>query len=202
MKKILLTTVVLLMSLVAGNAQKVKTVDGNPDAIKGDQNVNVIFTYENLKVGKMDESAYLEREIAERDAKEAGTGDEWLKKWEYDKTYRYPPKFIQLFNNYGGDYFGTNIEEEVANSKYTMKVNTSMIEPGFNVGITRRPALINQEIYVYETSNPDNILYHATILKSPGTSVINDYDTGERIKEAFAKSSKTFCKFLSKKHMK
>lgn len=202
MKRLFVLAMAVCSLAFVSNAQKIKTVSGSPDVIKGDKNVNVVFTYDNMKVGKMDEAAYLEREIKERDDKEAGTGEVWAGKWQNDKEERFPPKFVALFNQYGGDYFGTNIEQNVADAKYTMKVNTSMIEPGFNIGITRKPAGVNMEVYIFETANPDKILHELTILNAPGTSMGNDYDAGERIKESFAKAAKEYAKYLEKKHMK
>lgn len=203
MKKILFAAIALVFALTSANAQKLKTVDGTPVAIKGDKNVNIIFTYENLKVGKLEEAAYIEREIKEREDKEAGIGDAWAKKWNNDKQDRYPLKFIALFNQYGGDYFGTNVVANATDAKYTMKVNVSWIEPGFNVGVMRKPAGANMEIYIYETATPDKILHELTVLNSPGADAVGmDFDAAYRIQESYAKAGKTYAKFLQKKYMK
>lgn len=203
MKKLIVAVAALLISAASVNAQKIKTVDGSPDVIKGDKNVNLVFTYENVKVGKMEEAAYIERETKERDEKEAGTGEVWAGKWQADKEERYPPKFVKLFNEYGGDYFGTNVVLDATDSKYTMKINVSWIEPGFNVGVMRKPAGTNMEISIFETAKPDDILYEATIINSPGADAMGmDFDAGYRIEESYAKAAKYFAKFLNKKHMK
>ncbi len=203
MKKLILAVIAVVFMMSGSQAQKIKTVSGNPDVIKGDKNVNLVFTYENVKVGKMEEAAYLEREIGERDEKEAGTGEVWAGKWQADKEVRFPPRFVKLFNQYGGDYFGTNVVLDAADSKYTMKINVSWIEPGFNVGVMRKPAGTNMEISIFETANPDGVLYEATILNSPGADAMGmDFDSGYRIEESYAKAAKYFAKFLNKKHMK
>lgn len=185
------------------NAQKLKTVEGSPNVIKGDKNIAVVFTYDNLKVGKMEEADYIKREIAEREEKEPGTGEKWAKAWGNDKKDRYPEKFIELFNKFGGELFDAKIVPGSSNSKYTMKVNTSWIEPGFNVGVMRKPALTNQEIVICETSNPDVIIHKLTILKSTGTGAAGyDFDAGFRIRESFAKAAKEYAQFIYKKHIK
>lgn len=199
----MLAAIVVAFSLTGVNAQKIKTIDGTPEAIKGDQNVNVIFTYDNLKVGKMDEAAYIEREVKEREDKEAGVGETWAGKWKADQQERYPKRFVELFNQYAGDYFGTNVVPNSTDSKYTMKVNISWIEPGYNIGISRRPAGVNMEIYIYETATPDKILHETTILNSPGTGAGGyDFDAGLRIQESFAKGAKEYAKFMQKKYFK
>lgn len=202
MKKTILLSLAIVVSITGLFAQKVKTIDGTPEVIKGDKNINIIFTYDNLKVGKMEEAAYIEREVNERDEKEAGKGEIWAGKWQKDKEDRYPELFIKLFNRYGSDLFGSNVVPDATDAKYTMKVNISWIEPGFNVGVMRKPAGVSMEIYIYETANPTEILHKLTIINSPGTSTGNDYDAGERIKEAFAKAAKQYAKYIYKKHLK
>lgn len=203
MKRLFLFAIVTGFVTFSTQAQKMKAISGSPEVIKGDKNVNVIFTYENLKVGKKLEADYIEKRKSDKNKKEAGTGDKWEKAWHQDKIDRYPPKFIKLFNIHGGELFGTKLEKDATGSKYTMRVNTSMIEPGFNVGVSRRPALINMEIYIYKTGNSDDILYKQTIIKSTGTSGVgSDFDAGERIKEGFAKAGKSCAKFMYKKFLK
>ncbi|MCU4156010.1 hypothetical protein J1N10_08475 [Carboxylicivirga sp. A043] len=202
MKKILLLLTACLIA-GAGYAQKLKTLDGKPDCIKGDQNINIIFTYDDLKVGKMSEADYIERETAERNEKEAGTGDEWAVKWEKDQEDRYPPKFIELFNIHGDKLFGSKVVANSETAKYTICVNTPFIEPGFNVGVMRKPAKTNHIITIYETAKPDVILHKLEIIASPGTGAAGyDFDAGYRIQEAFAKAAKEYAQFMYKKHLK
>ncbi|WP_430816758.1 hypothetical protein [Carboxylicivirga sp. RSCT41] len=202
MKKILLLVIACALTSV-GFAQKLKTIDGKPDCIKGDQNINIIFTYDDLKVGKMDESDYIKREISERDEKEQGTGEEWSGKWKKDQTDRYPVKFIELFNIHGGKLFGSKVVANNETAKYTMCVNTSFIEPGFNVGVMRKPAKTNHIITIFETANPDVILHKLEIIASPGTGAAGyDFDAGLRIQESFAKAAKEYAQYMYKKHLK
>lgn len=202
MKKIILLLAVSLFA-VTGFSQKLKTIEGKPNCIKGDKNINIVFTYDNLKVGKMEEDAYIKREIEERDEKEEGTGEKWSIAWKKDQVERYPTKFIELFNDHGGKLFDAAVVMNAADSKYTIKVHTTFIEPGYNVGISRRPALTNHTITIYETAKPDVILHKLEMTKSPGNGAMGyDFDAGFRIQEAFAKAAKEYCQFVYKKHIK
>ncbi len=204
MNKYLLLLAICLVTGI-GNAQKLKTIEGNPNCISGDKNINIVFTYANLKVGKMEESAYVNREIVERDDKEEGTGDKWATKWKKDQTVRYPSKFIELFNAHAGELFDSKVIPDSQTSKYTIKVNTSFIEPGINVGVMRKPAKTNHVITIYESAKPDIILHKLEINGSPGSSgsiAGFDFDAGFRIQESFAKAAKEYAQFIYKKHIK
>ncbi len=51
---------------------------------------------------------------------------------------------------------------------YKMIVKTIFIEPGFNVGVARKSALINLVVDFVATDDPETILATFTIDKSPG----------------------------------
>jgi len=77
-----------------------------------------------------------------------------------------------------------------------MNVHTTFIEPGYNVGVSRKPAFINLEISI---SKAGEELVHILILKSPGGGAMGyDFDAGYRIAEAYAKAAKSLGKYLTK----
>ena len=84
-------------------------------------------------------------------------------------------------------------------AKFTMKIHTTWTEPGFYAVAFAKKAYISGDIYFYETSNPEKIIIHMTFKKAPGNSMFATWDTGERIKESYAKLGKTMGKYLSKK---
>jgi hypothetical protein len=170
--------------------------------IKGETSIALVFTYDDLKVGKLSESDYITREMMERNDKKRGTGEEWLKAWKEDRSRRYEPKFEKLFNKAAMELFGAQAKINATDPKYTIKVSTSIIEPGFNVGVTRKPAMVSMRITLVETANPSTVIYECTLLKSPGSSIGNDFDAGERISEAYAKAGKEFAQFIYKNFMK
>jgi ABC-type cobalt transport system substrate-binding protein len=202
MKKLCLFFAAVGFLSMGSYAQKITTVKGNPSVIKGESNVALVFTYEDLKVGKLSEADYVTREIMERNDKKPGTGEEWHNAWKEDRSRRYEPKFEKLFNKAAGELFGTQAKINASNAKYTIKINTTVIEPGFNVGVTRKPAAVSMKITLFETANPSTVIYECILLKSPGTSMGNDYDAGERISEAYAKAGKEFAQVLFKNFMK
>ena len=78
--------------------------------------------------------------------KEAGTGDSWAIKWVEDREARFEPKFEELFNKHLEDD-GVKLGR-YPEAQYTLILKTTHTEPGFNVGVMRRPAHINVEVSV------------------------------------------------------
>jgi len=198
MKKLVLTLfVICTFGLLSSNAQKIRVTDGDLSLLKGQKLINLEFTYNDLKVGKMSEQDYLDRKVKDYNKKEAGRGERFVESWKGDRETRYEVKFMELLSKYLVRK-GTGVDTDVKNSEYKMVINTFFIEPGFNIGITRRNAAVSMTIDVYKTSTNEKVAT-VTIKNSPGTSMGNDYDTGERISEAYAKAGKSFAKFLLKK---
>ena len=178
------------------SAQSVRLKDGNLDMLKSNPRMNVTYDYSKMGVGKFEtEAEYITQKKADYDKKEAGRGDAWEKAWKADRKNRFQPQFEELFNKHAGklsigDY---------PSAQYTLIFKTTYTEPGFNVYVTRKNAMINGEVWIVETANPDNVVAKLTVMKSPGrTFGGNDYDTGERIQEAYAAAGKALGKFMSK----
>lgn len=197
MKKVLFFVLIGLFAIPT-QAQKIKLVDGDLGFLKGTKDLGVEFVYENLTVGKMSEEEYIENKVAEVEEREPGTGEAWPDLWYGDRTEHYEPKFIELFNDVMvGE--GVTLTESVEVTDYKMIVNTIFIEPGFNVGVMRKSAMINLVVGFVATDNPETILATVTIDKSPGGTPFGyDYDTGIRVGEAYAKAAKYFAKYLIK----
>lgn len=194
MKKILVLS--LLFSIVAnGFAQKVKILDGSIDALKGQTKMNVVFDYSNMGVGSYSkEEDYVTKKVKEYNEKEPGRGDDWAKKWEGDRKNRFEPSFMELFNKKSPVIIGN-----FADAKYTMKVRTTFTEPGYNIYVTRKNASINTEVTIYETASPDKAICTIQGLNFPGrTFGGNDYDSGTRLSEAYAKAGKDLAAFIIK----
>ena len=193
MKKIISVFSVLVISIffLQANAQKVKTISGNPEILKSESTVNIEFSYDNLSVGKYDnEKAYVAAKTEEYNKKEPGKGDTWAKSWATDKAGRYEPKFIELFTLTSGMMVNKD-------AKYTLIFKTTSIEPGYNIGISRKNAEIDAEIWIVETANRDNKAATFTLKNVPGGTAFGyDFDTGLRISEAFANSGKKMGKYL------
>jgi hypothetical protein len=197
MKKILFIILIGILAIPT-QAQKIKMVDGDLGFLKGIKDLGVEFTYEDLFVGNMSEEEYIEKKVAEAEEREPGTGEGWPDLWYGDRTGHYEPKFIELFNDVmSGE--GVTLTESVEATDYKMIVKTIFIEPGFNVGVARKSAMINLVVDFVATDDPETILASFTIDKSPGGLPFGgDYDSGVRVGEAYAKAAKYFAKYLQK----
>lgn len=142
-----------------------------------------------MSVGKFDNEAdYVKKRTEELNKKESGRGNTWAKAWVDDRQSRFEPKFDELFTK--------NSEMTLnKNAKYTIIFNTSFVEPGFNVGVMKKNAYIDGEVLIVETADRSKVVAKLTVEKAPGRSFWgNDYDTGERISEAYAMSGKALAK--------
>lgn len=175
---------------------QVKMVSGKLNGIKSGSKINAEFTYDNMGVGKFkDEADYVAKKRAEYNKKEDGRGDRWADAWVADRQNRFEPAFNNLFSKYAGLNAG-----DYPDAEYTLIFNTNFTEPGFNVGVWRSNAYINGTAKIVETNNRDKIVAEFTLNKMPGRDVSGyDFDTGERIEEAYSKAGKELGQLMKKK---
>jgi hypothetical protein len=193
----------LVLSMTIVQAQKIKVTNGDLAFLKGQTDVLLEYDYSNMAVGKFDKEAdYIAKKVEEYNGKNAGTGDEWAVKWEADRENRFHPMFEELLNNYTAKA-DCNFDQTNIKAKYTLILKTVFTEPGFNIGVVRKDAMINVEVLFVETENHDNVLAVMTMTNVPGRGAMgNDYDTGYRISEAYAKCGKALGAYLVKKAFK
>jgi hypothetical protein len=174
---------------------------GSLDSLKQAKQINLEYVYDGMRVGKFDrEEDYVAQKVADYNKKQEGRGDRWREGWIDDRAGRYQPKFYELLNKYVSGEKGDLQFGSFKDAKYTLILKTTFTEPGWNVGIMRHPAFISADAILVETQNRTNVLAVITITKSPGNDAWgNDYDTGERIQEAYAKAGKELGIFISKK---
>jgi hypothetical protein len=191
MKK-LLPLFILCFSITAFG-QKIKLVEGDLSPLKGQTSVGLEMTYNGTRVGKFEKEAdYIAQKKSDYNEKEPGKGDNWAKSWEDDKMSRYKPRFTEMFTERAFP-----IKDD---SKYTVIFNTTFIEPGFNVGVMRRNAMINGEALIVETNNKSHVIAKITVEKAPGRTFGGyDYDTGLRIQESYAMAGRELGKFIKSK---
>lgn len=189
----LLTLIALILISLTSFGQKIKVDAGKLSALEGVTDLRIEYDYSDLGVGKYEvEAEYIDYKVAKMNKSEAGTGDSWKEAWFDDRPTRYEPKFEELFSEYASFITsGQEIESDVV-----MLVHTSFIEPGYNVGVSRKSASINLEISFMKGSEE---LVHILIIKSPGGGAMGyDFDTGYRIQESYAKAAKSLGKYLTK----
>ena len=193
MKKLTRMFAAMAISLcfLQAGAQKVKTTNGNSDILKAETTINLEFVYDDISVGKYkSEAEYIKAKTEEYNKKEAGKGDSWAASWARDKQARFEPKFTELFTANSGMTVSKT-------AKYTLIFKTLSMEPGYNVGVMRKNAEIDAEIWIVETDNRNNKVCTLTISNVPGGTAFGyDFDTGLRISEAYANAGKKLAKYL------
>lgn len=193
MNRILLLCVAVLIAGGTTFGQKIKVLSGGMSALKGVTALKIEYNYSGLGVGDFEvEDDYINKKVAELNEKEAGRGDDWKVKWFEDRPTRFEPKFEELFSKYAESIeSGQNVDSDI-----TMNIHTIFMEPGFNVGVMRRPAFINLEVTF---TKGDEELVVLSVFKAPGADAFGyDFDTGYRISEAYAKAGKSLGKYLIK----
>jgi hypothetical protein len=200
LKTILAT--LLVLGVTAVQAQKIKVINGDLSFLKGQSEVLLEYDYSEMSVGKFDkEEDYVNKKVTEYNEAEAGRGDTWKDNWEGDREGRYHPKFEELLNNYTAKA-DCNFDQTNIKAKYTLILKTTFTEPGFNIGIMKKDAMIHVEVKFVETANNENVLAVITMTNVPGRGMGNDYDAGYRIQESYAKCGKSLGAFLVKKAFK
>ena len=88
----------------------------------------------------------------------------------------------------------------VTDAQFEMNVHTVFTEPGFNVGITRKPAYIDVEVKFKNISSGEEVAV-LTVDNCPGQDAMGfDFDTGYRLEEAYAKLGKALAGYILKQH--
>ena len=195
MKILKLSFIALLVSFMSNlSAQKIKVISGDLSSLKGIEKVNAKYDYNNVSIGKFKlEKDYVDKRRDEINKDEAGEGDKWADDWYKEQQTRYPKKFEELFNNYSE----TIKIDSASSSDVLMIVKTTFIEPGFNVGVARKPSLVDMTV---SFNKGETVLCSITITGSPGNGAMGyDFDAGFRIGESYAKAGKELGQLLSKK---
>ena len=203
MKKAILFLCISLVAMLSfyaqwgGGGSKIILKSGDVKKISTEKSIKVEYDYSKMKVGEYNsEDEYVSKKVKEYNAKEKGKGDKWKEGWEGARKDRYQPKFEELFNKAAD---GITIGENPAKSKYTLTVKTTFIEPGFNVGISKKPAFVNFEFSFVETDNPTNVVAELYLNNVIGSQSMGfDFDSGSRIAESYAKAGKMLAKFIAK----
>lgn len=192
------TLAILLLVSTTAIGQKLKVQKGDLKNLKDVKVYTMVFDYTDVQIPKFDnEEDFLKDKMEKREKKEAGDGERFKKSWFDDRPNRYHPKFIESFNKRFDDS-AVQVQEEEAD--YTMKIHTTKLYAGYNVGVMRHNAEIDATITVFETGNESKVLFSGSYKDAQGGGAFgNDYDSGYRIAECYAKLAKTFAKDLKKR---
>lgn len=195
-----LTIIILLLCTTFMFAQKAKVSEGKFSNLKGITEYNLVFDYTDVQIPKYkSEEEFLQDKMEKRDEKEPGTGEKFKQDWFDDRHEQYEPKYEESFNKRfeGGEI---KVGKDMDNAEYTMKIHTTSLSAGYNIGISRKNASIDAVISVYKNDTPDQLLLKVAYTGAEGGGAMGyDYDTGYRISECYAKLAKTFAKTILKK---
>lgn len=190
--------IILLIALAVSTvAIAQKPTKGSFAPLKGVQDFNIVFDYENIKVDKFKtEEEFLKDKMGKREEK--GTSEDFKTIWFADRGGKYEPKFIECFNH-AVSKKGISAMNNNSKAKYTIHVKTTWIYPGYNVGVKRQPAKLKAIISIYETANPSNIIVSIPYEKVIGSGSFGyDYNQGSRIADAYCILGRQFAKSVNK----
>jgi hypothetical protein len=187
------------MSLILSSCGgvNIRTEQGDLGFLRGQKLLNLEYDYSNMAVGKFTkEKDYVDKKVTEYNENEPGRGDKWRESWIGDRSGRFEPRFEETFVYYLEDA-GVSARRNLNDAKYTMILKTIFTEPGYNIYITSEPASIDCEVLFVETNNKSKVLAKLFVSKCKGTGAgFKDFDTGERIKESYARCGKALAKFI------
>ena len=196
MKKTTISLLLLWCATIGAYAQSIVVTSGSADFIKGQTSVQFAFTYEDMLVGKLTESEYVDKKVNDYNGKEAGKGEEWRQAWFNDRAERYEPKFLELFDKYMNE---VGIASTGEGAGYVIEINTDFTEPGWNVGVMRQNASVDLTCRVKKIDTDEQV----AVIKIRNASANNfwgtDFIVGYRIQETYAKAGRELAKFLIKK---
>ena len=179
-------TVALLFWASIAMGQRIREMSGDAGVIRGISRLNIVYDYSGMDVGKKTEKEYVAEKRESYNRKEEGRGDKWVTEWENDRKSRFEPRLEEEFNRNCDILIGN-----FPNEKYTMIFKTVYTEPGFNVGVARRNAYIDAEVWIVETADKTKVLAKLSCDNCPGrTAFGTDFDNGLRIQEAYAMAGK------------
>lgn len=183
---------ILFVSLT-GFAQEVDLTKGDLSFLKGETSINVEMTYEKMAVGDFNKEAeYIKKRIEEENKKDPPNGDNWAAEWEAQKKNFFGDKFI----------LGLTKQYEVKidkSAKYTLIFNTKALEPGYQVGVSKRNAGVDGTITIFETGKPEKKLAVLYVERKAETMWRGAaFDAKSRIGDAYFVDGVAVGKFLKK----
>ena len=198
MKKNLLLTFLVMAFALYANAQKIVISQGKLTDLVGQTKMNLQYDFSSFGVGSYaTEQAYVDYKKGEYAKSDPKKADDFEAGWKAAREKYYQPKFEEQINKYDGGKLA--VFPNTTDAKYTLILKTTFIEPGFNVGVMKKPAYVNVEYSIVETANPSNIIFKAAQSKIPGSQFGGyDFDASTRIAESYAKAGKMFGALMAK----
>ncbi len=105
-----------------------------------------------------------------KNEKEAGTGDDWNKKWQAAKPGSFEPSFDVKMAEL---WKGASVESGLENAKYTIRIKVTYMDPGYSMGTSASDAWLSGIIEVVETGT-ENVSSSLTMDMIKGASAANN----------------------------
>ena len=147
-------TLALIAATTVAFAQKTKVTKGDFTELKGQTEVNVVWDYSEAQVRggspfanwkALPEAEWLQKIIDKKNEKEAGTGDDWNKKWAAAKPGSFEPSFEIKMAELWKD---ASVKRGLDNAKYTIRVKVTYMDPGYSIGVSASDAWLSGIIEV------------------------------------------------------
>lgn len=196
MRKTLATLTFLCYITTFAYSQSIVMTSGSIDFVKGQTVLQFTFSYNEMLVGKLTESEYVNKKVSAYNEKEAGKGDEWSQIWINDRKERFEPKFLELFDKYMGE---VGVVSGTENANYLIEINTDFTEPGWNVGVMRQNASVDLSCKVKKIDTGGQVASIKIRNASANNFWGTDFASGYRIQETYAKAGRELAKFFIKK---
>ncbi len=183
----------MLFGTMVTFAQEVDLTRGDLSVLKSETSVNFEFTYEKMSVGDFSKEAdYIKKRIEELNTKEPGTGDKWAVEWEEQKKNYFGDKFMLGFTKQNKLTYSKD-------AKYTLIFNTKALEPGYQVGVSKRNAGVDGTVTLVETANRVKKLAVIFVERAPETKWRGAaFDAKSRIGDAYFMDGQKVGKFIEK----
>ncbi len=183
----------LLFFSINVQAQEVYLTKGDLSILKGEKTINIELTYEKTTIdGYGKEAAYIKKKTEEGNLKEPGGGDRWAVKWEDDKKTLFAEKFVLGFTKQNK----MTINNE---AKYTLIFNTKALEPGYQIGISKRNAGVDGNVTIVETANREKKLVVLFVQRAEDSKWRGAaFDARSRIGDAYYLDGQKVGKFMEK----
>lgn len=164
------------------SAKKPKVLEGSLDPLNGVKKFNIQFVYEGMTIGKeeLSDAEYIEKKKGEMNEKSKGTGDTWAIAWVADRSRKYELSFRNEFNRDSKIKVGSFPEE-----KYTLILKSTNLEPGYNIGISKRPSKLDCEAWLVETAHPETVVCKLQVKDAVGSMPFADLNNAERIRYSY-----------------
>ena len=202
MKKVNLFPLVvfILISIVftsCGPHVMLKSGERKLSYMRAEKSICLVFDYSNMSVGEYEkEESYVSKKVEKKNKKEPGSGNDWKEKWYGQRKSIFEPKFETLINKYVNEK-NLYISRDNKNTNYTIIVQVTFMEPGFNIGIMSKPAEINTKIMFVKSDKSDNPISVFEINKIRGRDVAGyDFAVSARLAESYAKCGKMLGKYI------